>query len=514
MHAETREGSLKGWTELTVPELKAFLGITILMGVTQLPRLHCYWSTNYYLGAPHIVQALPRDRYLRILRELHFNDNSTAIPRGQPGHDRAHKVRPVLDSILQKCLTLYKPHKENSVDEAMVKFKGRSSLKQYMPKKPIKRGFKVWCRCDSHNGFTCSFQVYLGATDSVEKDLGIRATLDVTRDVFNKGFQIYCDNFFACPQLAACLEKEKTYCIGTVKKGRIGFTQFSKTQIKAMKRGEDISNVEFIEIKERLSADVNPPSVVHVDASPGDDSDDEVSSISSNDEDGPSGSNAVVDPSSSVPSSSTSDESSSHYPIHCFCWKDRKHVFFVNNVTNPREVTTVVRKQKDGSNKSYPCPQSVDLYNKYMGGVDMADAMRRVYSCSRKSKHKWYMRLFWFLVDTSVVNAYILEGESPNHRPAQSSGSRRKVHRSQLDFVLELGQQLVESHSSHKNLGRQPLIPRSESHYTLHVPCRYEKPQNCKVCSTKTSRKQTQYGCVECGVPLYIAPCSGTYHTR
>ena len=43
-----------------------------------------------------------------------------------------------------------------------------------------------------------------------------------------------------------------------------------------MKRGEDISNVEFIEIKETLSADVSTPSVV--DASPGDDSDNEVSS--------------------------------------------------------------------------------------------------------------------------------------------------------------------------------------------------------------------------------------------
>ena len=63
-----------------------------------------------------------------------------------------------------------------------------------------------------------------------------------------------------------------------MKKGRIGFTIFNKTQIKAMKRGEDISNAEFIEIKERLSADVSTPSVV--DASTGDDSDNEVSSIS------------------------------------------------------------------------------------------------------------------------------------------------------------------------------------------------------------------------------------------
>ena len=29
------------------------------------------------------------------------------------------------------------PHKELSVDEAMIKFKGRSSCKQYMPKKSI-----------------------------------------------------------------------------------------------------------------------------------------------------------------------------------------------------------------------------------------------------------------------------------------------------------------------------------------------------------------------------------------
>ena len=79
-------------------------------------------------------------------------------------------------------------------------------------KTPTKRGFKVWCLCDSHNGYTCTFDVYLGATaGSVKKDLGIRATLDMTKDVFGKGFHIYCDNIFACPKLAARLEKEKTY---------------------------------------------------------------------------------------------------------------------------------------------------------------------------------------------------------------------------------------------------------------------------------------------------------------
>ncbi len=31
----------------------------------------------------------------------------------------------------------------------MIKFQGRSSLKQYMPMKPIKRGTKVWVLGDS-----------------------------------------------------------------------------------------------------------------------------------------------------------------------------------------------------------------------------------------------------------------------------------------------------------------------------------------------------------------------------
>ena len=474
------------------------------MGITQLPTFSSYWSTNYYLGAPHIVQSFPRKRFTRILRELHFNDNDQAIPRGQPGYDRAYKIRPVIDRILEKCLSLYKPHRENAVDEAMVKFKGRSSLKQYMPKKPIKRGFKVWCRCDSHSGFTCCFQVYLGATDSVEKNLGIRATLDMTRDIFNKGFHIYCDNFFACPQLAAQLAKEKTYCIGTARRGRLGLTVFNKSQLKAMTKGEDISNVEFIKVKETLSVDI-PPS--EVDASPGDDIDDDVdddalsiSSIAPTDEVGPSSSCAGVDPSISDPSSSTSDDSSIYYQVHCFCWRDRKHVLFVNNITYPWEVTTVVRKQKDGTTKRFPCPRAVELYNKYMGGVDMADAMRRLYSSSRKSKNKWYMRLFWFLLDTCVVNAYVLECESPNHVVTRSTGlKKRNVYRTQLEFVLQLGQQLIEEHSSRKRLGRQPVIPPNESRFTKHVPFEYDHPRNCKLCSTKGSRKRTKYGCAECG---------------
>ena len=59
---------------------------------------------------------------------------------------------------------MYNPHRDISIDEAMIKFKGRSSMKQYMPKKPIKRGFKVWVRGDAINGYVSELEVYAGKT--------------------------------------------------------------------------------------------------------------------------------------------------------------------------------------------------------------------------------------------------------------------------------------------------------------------------------------------------------------
>ena len=60
------------------------------------------------------------------------------LSRGSPGYDRLGKVRPIINHLLEKSVELYDPHKHVAVDEAMIKFQGRSSLKQYVPLKPTK----------------------------------------------------------------------------------------------------------------------------------------------------------------------------------------------------------------------------------------------------------------------------------------------------------------------------------------------------------------------------------------
>ena len=43
---------------------------------------------------------------------------------------------------------------------------------QYMPKKPVKRGFKVWMLADAHAGYVSGFEVYTGKDRQINCNTG------------------------------------------------------------------------------------------------------------------------------------------------------------------------------------------------------------------------------------------------------------------------------------------------------------------------------------------------------
>ena len=98
--------------------------------------------------------------------------------------------------------------------------------------------------------------------------------------------------------------------------------------------------------------------------------------------------------------------------IQCLVWQDKMLVSLVNTAYDPLAIKTVNQKNKDGSICVVTCPESVKAYNTFMGGVDLADAKRKTYSCSRRSKKKWWHRLFYFVIHIAIVNALMLE--TPN----------------------------------------------------------------------------------------------------
>lgn len=78
-----------------------------------------------------------------LLNHLQLNDNALLPNRGDFDYDKLYKIRPVLNKLCKTFKECYYPSKCVIVDESMIKFKGRSSLKQFMKDKPIKRGYKV-----------------------------------------------------------------------------------------------------------------------------------------------------------------------------------------------------------------------------------------------------------------------------------------------------------------------------------------------------------------------------------
>ena len=110
--------------ETTIEELKAYLGFMLVMGVNRLPEVRDYWSRDEKLHNSFIASRITRDRFEEISRYLHFTDNMTLPARDEPGYHRLQKVLPIITKMKQRFLEAYCPHHQNSIDEAMIPFKG------------------------------------------------------------------------------------------------------------------------------------------------------------------------------------------------------------------------------------------------------------------------------------------------------------------------------------------------------------------------------------------------------
>ena len=109
-----------------------------------------------------------------------------------------------------------------SVDEAMVRFKGRSHLVQFMPAKPVKRGLKFFCVCCAATGALLHFQLYTGAGSGGTADIFLSL---LSNAAVPAGSLIFADNFFSSVSLAKTLLARGWHYCGTIRKGRTNTKQ-------------------------------------------------------------------------------------------------------------------------------------------------------------------------------------------------------------------------------------------------------------------------------------------------
>ncbi len=215
--------SPRAWHDVSVPEMKSFIGIMILMGICRLPRLRLYWTTKYPYISPEINKIMSLTRFEQIYRFLHLCNSEKEIPAGNPGHDYLFKVRSLLDLLAPRFFSEYNTHEELSVDEAMIPFKGRLGIKQYMKDKPTKWGIKVFVLADARNGYTIRHQVYCGKNSSLsnaEPGLSTRVVLELLDGLESTSPKIYMDNYYTSPELFLASYKKNVNACGTARSTR------------------------------------------------------------------------------------------------------------------------------------------------------------------------------------------------------------------------------------------------------------------------------------------------------
>lgn len=335
---------------VSINELKRYIGILIYNSICIMPNVRDYWSDH--LGLSHVYTSLSQKRFEEIRRYLHFNDNSKMLDKEHPNFDRLHKIRPLIDHLNNKFNSIPYP-RDLSLDEQLCATKARNFLKKYMPAKPHKWGFEFFVLCDS-KGFSHQFEIYSGQENDKrfrlphEPDLGASSNIVVrlTRNIErNKNHRVYFDNFYSSIPLAAYLKENGILCLGTIRKDRLPNNKIpDEKTIKKDPRGK---SYEYISVFENT-------------------------------------------------------------PITVTSWKDNKQVNLLSTYCGTQPMLTTKRYDKNLKKKiEIECPYIIKEYNRFMGGVDLLDSLIGRYKIRMRSR-KWYMRIFYHLIDMSVVNSWLL----------------------------------------------------------------------------------------------------------
>ena len=89
------------------------------------------------------------------------------------------------------------------------------------------------------------------------------------------------------------------------------------------------------------------------------------------------------------------------------CWKDRDIVYCLSNETDTISYDSCKRRSRDGL-LTISRPKMIADYNKYMGGVDLADMRRLHCNSTIMGQNRWWLKLFFYLLDVGTSNALVL----------------------------------------------------------------------------------------------------------
>jgi hypothetical protein len=344
---EPRTKGGRAWKDVNRTEIRGWLGICILMGCKRLPSIRQYWMRSQpFLYCELISSIMTCFRWEQIMRCLHLVDNSSVVRDvSDPRFDRIAKTRWLVEMFVKVSKEIYNLEREITVDECVIPYKGRYCfIRQFMPDKPVRFGIKVWLLASSKSRFVWQMEVYFGEGTGAGPH-GLGYHV-VERMVRGLENRGHC---LVIDNFFASVNLfHELMCKGIWATGTVRRT--SKNLPGGIYREPDTT--------------VRGSMVIwnHV-----------------------------------------------HRQMGVVSWQDKKLVTLLSTAAAPWEPNSKVLRRIPGIQGQLVVPSSPmhRQYIEYMRGVDVTDQLRGNYS-SQLRCHKWWMKIFHFIVDQTMVNSYVI----------------------------------------------------------------------------------------------------------
>ena len=426
----------KEWVDIDRSDLTDFISVLFIAGIQKRKDPPTNWFSSCLVENNPVIQSIMSGKkFLTILRYLHVcsleeqrkQDTSSA------NYDPIYKVKEMMDYLEERYKRLFVPGRNLSLDETLIRAFGRIKFKVRIITKSARYGIKLYVITDAVTAFVLKVIVYTGTHTYSEGSTSGKKTVDVVKalceDYAGTHRSVFVDRFYTSIDLLRELESMDLYLTGTVMGNRIPKTLTIAKQskdFKSMNRGDYCKHVySYQNDKGELKS------------------------------------------------------------CGLVCWKDRNMVYCLTNEINTNDIGHCYRRSQNGR-ILMERPVAIECYNRYMGGVDLADMRRLHCNSTIMNQNRWWLKLFFYLLDVATSNALVLYKESTDEKNKDMN-------------IVEFKKKLVYSFVGQK-IGRIGDEPIQEPHKAERVEARL----TCACCAFYGRSRRTRYRCShpECGIPL------------
>lgn len=190
---------------------------------------------------------------------------------------------------------------------------------------------------------------------------------------------------------------------------------------------------------------------------------------------------------------------------------NNKPIVMLSTVPNVKKVSCISRRVGDYKTVT-ALPKVIKMYSDVIGSLNRFDRRKESYAIGRVTM-KWWHRIFHFLLDLAISNAFALYSLCHNNT------------RNQLAFRIRLARLLIATYASRKRKEIAPVFYMPQKRGVVSVPDEIRKVQlgshfpetvktwrRCRKCSSRKVEKRTKIICSTCKVPLCINPCFSAFH--